>query len=69
MCQPKKQLCEKGKDPAECGPEQIQECHGEVSVHECETTDCEQPANPGDCSEEQVRKCHGSVAQHPCAQA
>ncbi len=29
-------LCEKGKDPKTCSPEQIKECHGDVAEHPCE---------------------------------
>lgn len=28
---------EKKKDPKECTPEQIRECHGEVKEHPCES--------------------------------
>jgi len=27
---------EKGREPDECTPEQIQECHGDVAEHPCE---------------------------------
>ena len=69
MCQPNgTPKCEKGRDPAECSPEQIRECHGDAPVHECETTGCEQAQNPADCSDEQIRECHGEAAAHPCEQ-
>jgi hypothetical protein len=35
--QPKK--CEKGKDPKECPPEQIKECHGDSAEHPCATSE------------------------------
>ena len=35
--QPKK--CEKGKDPKECTPEQIKECHGDSAEHLCVTSE------------------------------
>lgn len=28
--------CHKGKEPRECSPEQIKECHGDVDRHPCE---------------------------------
>jgi len=28
--------CHKGRNPKECTPEQIKECHGDVSEHSCE---------------------------------
>jgi hypothetical protein len=27
--------CDKGKDPKECSPEQIKECHGDEKEHSC----------------------------------
>ncbi len=30
--------CEKGKDPKECTPEQIKECHGDTAKHPCESS-------------------------------
>lgn len=33
MC---KEKCHKGKNPKECTPEQIRECHGDASEHPCE---------------------------------
>ena len=33
-CKPK--TCEKGKDPKECTPEQVKECHGDTDKHNCE---------------------------------
>ena len=36
MCRGK---CEKGRDPKECTPEQIKECHGDVKEHPCEEQD------------------------------
>ncbi len=61
--------CEKARDPRECTPGQIRECHGEVGDHPCETQGCEQDKNPGDCSDEQIRECHGDVTEHPCAES
>ena len=57
--------------PADCSPEQIRECHGEVADHPCaEKEGCEHPerlkGKPGECSPEQVRQCHGNSAGHPC---
>ncbi len=56
--------------PADCSPEQVRECHGDVPNHPCEDTDaCEHPeklgSRPADCSPEQVRECHGDNG-HPC---
>ena len=31
-----KEKCHKGKNPKECSPEQIKECHGDVKEHRCE---------------------------------
>ena len=31
-----KEKCHKGKDPKECTPEQIKECHGDAKKHTCE---------------------------------
>jgi len=31
-----KEKCHKGKNPKECSPEQIKECHGDVKEHPCE---------------------------------
>ena len=28
--------CHKGKDPRECTPEEIKECHGDAKKHPCE---------------------------------
>ena len=28
--------CHKGRDPWECTPEQIKECHGDAKEHPCE---------------------------------
>lgn len=36
MCKGKDAQCHKGKDPKECTPEQIKECHGDVKEHPCE---------------------------------
>jgi DNA-binding transcriptional ArsR family regulator len=37
MCKgEEKEKCHLGKDPMECTPEQIKECHGDVKEHECE---------------------------------
>jgi hypothetical protein len=36
MC---KEKCHKGKNPKECTPEQIKECHGDVKEHPCEETE------------------------------
>ena len=33
MC---KEVCDKGKKPKECTPEQIKECHGDAKKHACE---------------------------------
>ena len=45
MCQEKKHCgCHEGKDPKECTPEQIAECHPEGG-HPCEAK--------GECGEEQ----------------
>ena|GEM_PF-1973452 len=33
-CKPK--TCEKGKDPNTCTDEQIKECHGDTTKHDCE---------------------------------
>ena len=33
MCE---ERCHKGKNPKECTPEQIEECHGHTKVHPCE---------------------------------
>jgi hypothetical protein len=33
MC---KEKCHKRKNPKECTPEQIEECHGDVEEHPCE---------------------------------
>ena len=33
MC---KEKCHKGKNPKECTPEQIRECHGDVREHPCD---------------------------------
>ena len=30
-----KEKCHKGKNPKECTPEQIKECHGDVKEHPC----------------------------------
>jgi len=39
MC---KEKCHKGKNPKECTPKQIKECHGDTEVHPCEeNADCE----------------------------
>ena len=27
--------CEKGKDPGECTPKQVKECHGTTAKHAC----------------------------------
>jgi len=57
--------------PADCSPERIRECHGDVKGHPCtEETGCEHPEKltgaPGDCSAEQIRECHGDASKHPC---
>jgi hypothetical protein len=37
MCKPEPKCCDKGKDPKECSPEQIAECHPEAKDgHPCE---------------------------------
>jgi hypothetical protein len=36
-CHPEEQ-----RDPKECSPEQIRECHGDVAEHCCETSVAEQ---------------------------
>jgi hypothetical protein len=33
MC---KEKCHKGKNPKECSPDQIKECHGDAKEHPCE---------------------------------
>ncbi len=38
MCKGK---CHKGKNPKECTPEQIRECHGDVGEHPCEEPESE----------------------------
>ena len=37
MCKGK---CHEGKNPKECTPEQIKECHGDVREHPCEEQGC-----------------------------
>ncbi len=39
MCKEKENICEKGKDPKTCTPEQIRECHGDAREHCCEKTE------------------------------
>jgi len=36
MCKGK---CHEGRNPKECTPEQIKECHGDVEEHPCEETE------------------------------
>jgi hypothetical protein len=45
-CDPKSRCAHPEKlkgDPSECAPEQIRECHGEVTEHVCESTEAQQP--------------------------
>ncbi len=61
----------KGK-PGECSPDQIQECHGDEAVHECEESEvkCKNPeklkGKPGECSPDQIQECHGVSDKHEC---
>jgi len=60
----------KGK-PGDCSPEQVRECHGDVTQHPCAPAgDCARPEDlkgrPQDCSPEQIKKCHGDTADHSC---
>ena len=57
MCCHNKSGCEhpeRKQDKAECTPEQIQECHGDVETH------------PNECTPERIEECHGEVEAHPC---
>jgi len=43
-CDPKSQCAHPEKlkgDPSECSPEQIRECHDEVTEHPCESAEAE----------------------------
>ena len=40
------------RKPAECTPEQIRECHGEVSEHPCLAPDHPCQAEGGECPQE-----------------
>jgi hypothetical protein len=69
-----KKGCRKSEEmkgaPAECSPEQIGICHGDVEGHPCvEAAGCEHPeklkGKPGECSPEQIRECHGDASGPP----
>ena len=75
MCCNEKQGCQKPEgltgEPADCTPEQIRTCHGDVEAHPCvEKAGCEHPdrlkGQPGECSPGQARECHGVVQDHSC---
>jgi len=51
------------KNPAECTPEQIKECHGDIKDHPCVPP---HKGHPSECTPEQIKQCHGDVKDHPC---
>jgi len=52
MC---KEKCHKGKNPKDCTPEQIRECHGDVreAVHEVTAERSEHPCEKQGCTKKQ----------------
>ena len=44
MC---KEKCHKGKNPKDCTPEQIRECHGDAREHSCEKQGCSKKQSSG----------------------